>query len=72
MGSFVLVLSIILFAASAMYYSAASLVGHGNGLIDDVCRLSGPLCFHPEWLAFAGAIGLFVALFMRLYATIRG
>jgi hypothetical protein len=71
MASFALILSIVFFAAAAVFYSSASAVGHGNQFADNVCDAARTFCDHPEWLIVAGGIALFLALLARMIATVR-
>jgi len=68
MWSFILIVSMLFFAASGMFYSAAATLTQGNRFAYDVCGLGGIFCDHPEWLMFAGVATLFVAFFVRLLA----
>jgi hypothetical protein len=65
MSTLALGLLIIFAIATAMFYAASGLYGHGSPWASDVCSLSRDLCDQPVWAAVATAIMTLVYLGLR-------
>jgi hypothetical protein len=65
-------LTIVLGAASVLFYTADELRGGRVGWANDVCDAALPLCQHPEWPATAAALLICVVGVAMLAVGSRG
>ena len=66
MSALALALLVVLAVATATFYIAGGLHGHGSPWARDVCALSRELCERPAWgLVATGVAGL-------IYLVLRG
>jgi hypothetical protein len=56
MSTLALIVAIILAIATATFYVAGSVYGHGAPWAVDVCHTAGAFCQNPEWTAVATAV----------------
>jgi hypothetical protein len=67
MATLALGLVVIFAVATALFFIAGDLYGHGSAFARDVCSLSRTLCDHPAWgLAATGIMGA-VHLLLRAF-----
>jgi hypothetical protein len=73
MGALAIVVALVLGAASAIFYSAAtSPARYGPGWELSLCSAAHTFCDHPAWPAIAAGVLLALVLIARLAAAARG
>lgn len=65
MSTLALGILIFLAIATATFYVAGSLYGHGAPWAVDVCYSARPFCQHPEWTAYATAAAAVIYVILR-------
>ncbi len=56
--------SVALFILAGMFYAASR--GEFSGQLRPLCQYGDMFCVHPEWMAYAAAICLVWALFLKV------
>ena len=65
MAALALALLVVLAVATATFYVAGGLYGHGSPWARDVCGLSRELCDHPAWGFVATCVAGVIYLVLR-------
>jgi len=71
MAGFILLLAVLLAAASVTFYSAAHLAVDGPNWASNMCSTAKLLCHSPKQMAYAAAALAALWLLMRFLSAVR-